>query len=86
MPIGGSGLGQAVPRLRRMAEAAGRDPAQLSVVPFGTLGSESKLAHYAEMGVNEVVLRVRSGDDDAMRAELESLTPLLCVAATLEAT
>jgi probable F420-dependent oxidoreductase len=85
LPIGGRGLADAIPRLHALAEAAGRDPAELAVVPFGTIGSEGKLAHYAELGVDEVVLRVRGGDADTMRAQLEALTPLLAFAATLGA-
>ncbi len=83
VPIGGRGLGDAVPRLRALAEAAGRDPARLDVVPFGTIASKGKLEHYAGLGVTEVVLRIRAGDSASMRAELESLAPLVPFAATL---
>ncbi len=83
LPIGGRGLAEAIPRLHHLAEAAGRDPDQLSVIPFGTIGSEAKLVHYAGLGVDEVILRVRSGPSDAMRRELESLIPLLAISATL---
>jgi hypothetical protein len=55
-------------------------------VPFGTIGTPSKLEHYASLGVDEVILRVRSGDAAAMHTELDSLAGLLAVAATLEAT
>ena len=84
IPIGGSGLGAAIPRLQAQAEEAGRDPAALSVVPFGTIADEGKLEHYAGLGITEVVLRVRAGDERSVRAELESLAPLLPFAATLE--
>jgi probable F420-dependent oxidoreductase len=83
MPIGGSGLGEAIPRLHGLADAAGRDPGELSVIPFGTIADERKLAHYADLGVSEVVLRVRSGQPDEMRAQLDSLAPLVALAATL---
>jgi len=83
VPIGGRGLGDAVPRLRALAEAAGRDPAGLDVVPFGTIAGQGKLEHYASLGVTEVVLRIRAGDPASMRAELESLAPLVPFAATL---
>ena len=83
IPIGGRGLGEAIPRLRALAEAAGRDPARLDVVPFGTIADEGKLEHYAGLGVTEVVLRIRAGDEASMRAELESLAPLVPFAATL---
>ena len=84
IPIGGSGLGAAIPRLHALAEEAGRDPATLAVVPFGTLADEGKLEHYAGLGITEVVLRVRAGDERSVRAELESLAPLVPFAATLE--
>ena len=83
IPIGGRGLAEAIPRLRALAEAAGRDPARLDVVPFGTIAGEGKLEHYAGLGVHEVVLRIRAGDQSSMRAELESLAPLVPFAATL---
>jgi probable F420-dependent oxidoreductase len=83
IPIGGRGLTEAVPGLRARAEAAGRDPDRLSVVPFGTIAGEGKLEHYADLGITEVVLRIGAGDPPSMRAELESLAPLVGFAATL---
>jgi probable F420-dependent oxidoreductase len=74
MPVGGAGLGASVAELRRVFEAAGRDPATLHVVPFGTVPSEGKLEHYASLGVTEVVLRVPSGADDEMRRVLDDYT------------
>jgi probable F420-dependent oxidoreductase len=85
IPIGGSGLTQALPRLHALAEAAGRDPATLCVVPFGTIADEGKLEHFAGLGITEVVLRIRAGDEPSVRAELESLAPLVPFAATLGA-
>lgn len=84
IPIGGSGLAAAVPRLRELATAAGRDPSAVRVVPFGSIADEDKLAHFARLGVTEVVLRIRAGDEPTVRAELESLAPLVPFAATLE--
>lgn len=84
IPIGGSGLAAAIPRLHALATDAGRDPATLSIVPFGTIADEGKLEHFAGLGITEVVLRIRAGDERSVRAELESLAPLLPFAATLE--
>ncbi len=84
IPIGGSGLTAAIPRLHALADDAGRDPAALDVVPFGTIADEGKLEHYARLGITEVVLRVRAGDEASVRAELDSLAPLVPFAATLE--
>ncbi len=71
MPIGGSGLAEALPLLRRAVEDRGRDPGQIRVVPFGTVPTDEKLAHYQAQGVREVVLRVPSGSADAMLSTLD---------------
>ncbi len=83
IPIGGSGLSEALPRLRRLMEGADRDPDSLSVVPFGTIANQAKLEHYASLGVDEVVLRIRAGSEPDVRAQLEELAPLVPFAATL---
>jgi probable F420-dependent oxidoreductase len=84
LPIGGGGLTEALPRLLDRAEQAGRDPASLSVVPFGTIASQAKLEHYAGLGIDEVVLRIRAGSALDTRSQLEDLAPLVSFAATLE--
>jgi probable F420-dependent oxidoreductase len=84
IPIGGRGLSEAIPRLHGLAERAGRDPGALDVVPFGTIADEGKLAHYARLGVEEVVLRIRAGDESVVREQLGALAPLVPFAATLE--
>ena len=72
MPIGGSGLTEALPELRRAVEARNRDPDLIRVVPFGTVPTEAKLAHFEGLGIDEVVLRVPSGDADHMLATLDA--------------
>ena len=84
LPIGGGGLAETVPRLHERAEEAGRDPATLSVVPFGTIADRGKLEHYARLGIDEVVLRVHAGDESSLLTELDELAPLVPFAATLE--
>jgi probable F420-dependent oxidoreductase len=66
IPIGGAGVRAALPELRGALEAAGRDPATLRVVPFGTLPDPGKLEYYESIGVTEIVLRVPTGDADAV--------------------
>jgi probable F420-dependent oxidoreductase len=73
IPVGGGGLRESLPRLRQVAERAGRDPAGLRVVPFGTVPSEGKLDHFRSLGVAEVVLRVPSGTSEEMRRALDRL-------------
>ena len=72
IPIGGAGLSEALPRLHRLAEQGGRDPAVLQVVPFGTVPSAGKLDHYRSLGVREVVLRIAGGPADEMLATLDA--------------
>jgi probable F420-dependent oxidoreductase len=72
MPIGGRGLSEALPLLRRALADHGRDPELLQVIPFGTVPSDQKLAHYQELGVGEVVLRVPSGHPDEMLSCLDT--------------
>ncbi|MET7764761.1 TIGR03619 family F420-dependent LLM class oxidoreductase [Streptomyces sp. NPDC005393] len=66
MPTGGRGLTETLPALRRVWAEAGRDPTALEVVPYGVLPSPGKLAHYADLGIEEVVVQLPSGD----RAEI----------------
>jgi probable F420-dependent oxidoreductase len=73
MPIGGAGLKEAVPELQRVVEQAGRDPAGVRVVPFGTMPTDGKLDHYRSLGISEVVLRVPSGNDSEMLGALDRL-------------
>jgi probable F420-dependent oxidoreductase len=77
MPVGGSGLSDAIGALRDALHAAGRDAATLEVVPFGTVPDEGKLAHYASIGCTEVVLRVPSGTAVEMTRTLDDYTRFL---------
>jgi probable F420-dependent oxidoreductase len=77
IPIGGAGLTEAVPRFRAEAEAAGRDPATLRVMTFGTLPTPEKLAHYASIGIDECVLRLPSAGRDEIIRVLDSYAPYL---------
>jgi probable F420-dependent oxidoreductase len=74
IPIGGAGVAAALPALRAAAEKAGRDPKQLSVVPFGAIPSRGKLDYYASLGIREVVLRIPSVGRDAALRTLDEFT------------
>ncbi len=76
-PIGGAGVRAALPDLQRACDAAGRDFAELRVVPFGTLPDRGKLDYYASIGVSEIVLRVRGGGVDAVLRQLDDLARLV---------
>ncbi|MFI6806326.1 LLM class F420-dependent oxidoreductase [Streptomyces luteogriseus] len=58
LPIGGRGLGEALPVLRTVWADAGRDPSALQVVPYAVHPSPGKLAHYADLGIEEVVVQL----------------------------
>ena len=77
MPIGGSGLAEALPRLRCAVAAAGRDPDRLQVVPFGSVPTDDKLEHFRALGVTEVVLRVPAGPAEAMLRVLDDYARFL---------
>ena len=73
MPIGGSGIDAALPELERRWAGAGRDGARPRVLPFGTVPTTEKLEYFAEIGIDEVVLRLPSGGRDVMMAALDEL-------------
>ncbi|MEV0964475.1 MULTISPECIES: LLM class F420-dependent oxidoreductase [unclassified Streptomyces] len=68
LPIGGRGLAESVPALRATWERAGRDPGALRIVPYVVLPSQGKLARYAELGCEEVVLQLPpAGQGEVLR-------------------
>jgi len=71
MPIGGAGVREALPELRRALEERGRDPAGLHVVPLGIFPDPAKLEYYEKMGVTEAVLRLPSAQRDRVLPVLD---------------
>jgi hypothetical protein len=71
MPIGGAGVREALPELRRAMEERGRDPAGLEIVPLGILPEPAKLEYYAKIGVTEAVLRLPSAPRDRVLPVLD---------------
>jgi probable F420-dependent oxidoreductase len=68
LPIGGRGLTESLPVLRETWSAAGRDPKALQIVPYAVLPSTGKLAHYEELGIDEVVLQLPpAGEGEVLR-------------------
>lgn len=86
IPIGGAGLTRMLPELRGMAAEVGRDPAELDVVPFGTIPDPGKLEHYASLGIEEVVLRLPSAPAEPVLRTLDKYAPLVADVADLGAT
>lgn len=77
MPIGGAGLREALPALRRAFEERGRDPAALHVVPMGVLPDRAKLDYYASLGVTEAVLRLPSAPRERVLPVLDEYAKLV---------
>jgi probable F420-dependent oxidoreductase len=71
MPIGGGGLTESLPKLRAAWEQTGRAGAPI-VMPYGVLPNEGKLAHYAELGIEEVVVNLNEGDEDVVLRSLDA--------------
>ncbi|MCW8375451.1 LLM class F420-dependent oxidoreductase [Streptomyces justiciae] len=68
MPIGGRGLTETLPVLRAAWAEAGREGAALQVVPYAVYPSPGKLAHYAELGIEEVVVQLPpAGEAEVLR-------------------
>ncbi|NGO45724.1 LLM class F420-dependent oxidoreductase [Streptomyces ureilyticus] len=68
LPIGGRGLTESMPVLRSAWTEAGRDPEALQVVPYAVLPTPGKLAHYADLGIEEVVLQLPpAGETEVLR-------------------
>jgi probable F420-dependent oxidoreductase len=77
IPIGGAGVRAALPDLRRAMEQAGRDPAHLQVVTFGSIPDPGKLEYYAAIGVTEVVFRLPPAPAEVVLPLLDEYAKLL---------
>jgi len=77
MPFGGAGVAAARPLLAEAFEAVGRDPSTASIVPFGTIPSEEKLAYFESLGIEEVVLRLPPAGEQDIRSALDDLARFL---------
>jgi probable F420-dependent oxidoreductase len=77
IPIGGAGVRAAMVDLHRAFDEVGRDPASLSILPFGTIADPGKLEYYASIGVDEVVLRVPSAPADVVLPVLDEYARLV---------
>ncbi|MFF2863179.1 LLM class F420-dependent oxidoreductase [Streptomyces rubiginosohelvolus] len=77
LPIGGGGLTESLPKLRAAWEEAGRDPKGLQVVPYAVQPGPGKLAHYAELGIEEVVLQLPPADEAEVLRTLDAYAAYL---------
>ena len=71
MPIGGAGMREALESLRKAMDEAGRDFADLQLVPFGVFPDAGKMEYYRESGMTECALRVPSAPRDEVLPVLD---------------
>ncbi|MEU0246796.1 LLM class F420-dependent oxidoreductase [Streptomyces sp. NPDC006235] len=77
LPIGGRGLAESLPLLRTAWTDAGRDPEALHVVPYAVHPTPGKLAHYADLGIEEVVAQLPPAGEAEVLKALDALTRYL---------
>ncbi|MFI9566394.1 LLM class F420-dependent oxidoreductase [Streptomyces rishiriensis] len=77
LPIGGRGLSESLPALRSAWADAGRDPSALQIVPYAVHPSPGKLAHYAELGIEEVVVQLPPAGEAEVLGLLDGFAPFL---------
>ncbi|MGW3683728.1 TIGR03619 family F420-dependent LLM class oxidoreductase [Streptomyces prasinus] len=77
LPIGGRGLSESLPALRTAWADAGRAPEDLQIVPYAVRPTPDKLAHYAGLGIEEVVVQLPpEGEAEVLRA-LDAYQPFV---------
>jgi hypothetical protein len=68
-------------RLKRAAEAAGRDPASLPVTVFAAPADREKLVPYREAGIHRVLFEVPDVSRDEILRILDRNAPLVAALA-----
>ncbi|WP_405796830.1 LLM class F420-dependent oxidoreductase [Streptomyces longwoodensis] len=71
LPIGGRGLTESLPRLRAAWTEAGRDPSTLQIVPYAVTPTPGKLTHYADLGIEEVVIQLPPAEETEVLHKLD---------------
>ena len=71
IPLGGGGLGAAVPALRRAFEEAGRSPESAKLVIYGAGADPAKLAYFRSMGAAEAIFFVPSAGKETVLPVLD---------------
>ncbi|MFF5759333.1 LLM class F420-dependent oxidoreductase [Streptomyces longwoodensis] len=77
LPIGGRGLTESLPRLRETWTEAGRDPSTLQIVPYAVTPTPGKLTHYADLGIEEVVIQLPPAEETEVLHKLDEYAQYL---------
>jgi len=76
IPMGARGLRDGIVRLHELVADAGRDPADIEIVPFTADASHAKLDHFEAAGVRECAFELPSGPADLVLPVLDALASL----------
>lgn len=77
IPIGGGGVAAALGDLRAEYEKVGRDPDDISVIPFGVIPEAGKLEHYASLAITECVCQLPPAGADVLLPILDRYAEML---------
>jgi probable F420-dependent oxidoreductase len=78
VPMGGHGLAENIPRLRGLAEDAGRDPASIRItVAIDAPPDPARIERYAKVGVERLVLWLPSAPADVVLPILDRYAALI---------
>lgn len=78
VPMGGHGLAENIPRLRGLAEDAGRDPASIRItVAIDAPPDPARIERYANLGVERLVLWLPSAPADVVLPILDRYAALM---------
>ena len=77
IPIGGAGVAEALPLLHAAVERAGRPPADVEVITFGSVPDHAKLDHFEAIGISECVFRLPSAPSDVVLKVLDRYASLV---------
>jgi probable F420-dependent oxidoreductase len=79
-PRGGFDVVQGVARLRQMAEKAGRNPATITTIVFGSANDAKVLESYDKAGIQSALLAIPDDSRDEILRYLDKIAPLAKVA------
>lgn len=77
MPIGGRGMTENLPKLRKAFEEAGRDPDTLRISVFGSQPDAGRIDHYLELGCERITLWLPPAGRDVVLPMLDKYADLL---------
>ncbi|QDY77304.1 TIGR03619 family F420-dependent LLM class oxidoreductase [Streptomyces qinzhouensis] len=77
LPLKGADLRETLPVLRTAWEEAGRDPEALQVVPYAVDPTPERMAVFAELGIEEVVLLMPADEESGMLRALDDFARYL---------